>query len=51
MHLAARVKEVRTELGPVATPEQIAARLKQIDEERGGHRLTARVRRVLGAVA
>ena len=51
MDLAARVKEVRTELGPDATPEQIAARLKQIDEERGRRRLAARVRRVMEAVA
>ena len=49
--LAARVREVRSELGTGATPEQIAERLKQIAEDRGWRRLTARVRRVLGAVA
>ena len=49
--LAARINDVRTELGPDATPEQIATRLKQLEEERGRRRLTARVRRVMGAVA
>jgi hypothetical protein len=51
MDLASRVKEVRMELGPDATPEQIAARLKQIAEDRGRRRLTARVRRAMQAVA
>jgi DNA-binding Lrp family transcriptional regulator len=49
--LAARVRAIRSELGPGATPEQIAERLKQIREERGQRRLTARVRRVMEAVA
>jgi len=49
--LAARVRDVRTELGPDATPEQIAERMKQIAEDRGRRRLTARVRRVMEAVA
>jgi len=49
--LAARVREVRVELGPDASPEQIAERVKQIAEERGRRRLTARVRRVMEAVA
>jgi DNA-binding transcriptional regulator GbsR (MarR family) len=49
--LAARVKQVCTELGANASPEQIAERMKQITEERGKRRLTARVRRVLEAVA
>lgn len=35
MDLAARVREVRAELGPDASPEQIAERMKQIAEERG----------------
>jgi DNA-binding Lrp family transcriptional regulator len=49
--LAAQVKEVRAELGPDASPEQIAARMKEIAEDRGRRRLTARVRRVMAAVA
>ena len=49
--LAARVREIRAELGPGASPEQIAERMKQIAEDRGRRRLTARVRRVMGAVA
>ena len=49
--LAARVREIRLELGTEATPEQIAERMKQIAEDRGRRRLTARVRRVMGAVA
>jgi len=51
MDLAARVRAVRAELGPDASPEQITERMKQIAEDRGRHRLTARVRRVMGAVA
>jgi hypothetical protein len=51
MDLAARVQEVRAELGPDASPEQIAERMKEIDEQRGKRRLTARVRRAMGAVA
>lgn len=51
MDLAARVKEVRAELGPDASPEQVAQRLEQIAEERGRRRLSARVRRVMEAVA
>jgi Zn finger protein HypA/HybF involved in hydrogenase expression len=47
MDLAARVKEVRAELGPDATPERIAERMKQIAEDRGRRRLTARVRRAM----
>jgi hypothetical protein len=47
--LAARVREVRAELGEDALPEQIAERLKQAAEERGRRRLTARVRKVMGA--
>jgi len=46
--LAARINDVRTELGPDATPEQIATRLKQISEDRVRRRLTAHVRRVMG---
>ena len=42
---------VRVELGPDASPEQITERMKQIAEERGRRRLTARVRRVMEAVA
>jgi DNA-binding Lrp family transcriptional regulator len=49
--LAARVREIRADLGPGSSPEQIAERLKQIAEDRGRRRLTARVRRVLEAVA
>ena len=49
--LAARVREIRSELGPGASPEQIAERMKQIAEDRGRRRLTARVRRVMEAVA
>jgi hypothetical protein len=48
--LAARVREVRAELGPNASPEEIATRMKEIAEDRGRRRLTARVRRVMGAV-
>jgi hypothetical protein len=51
MDLAARVREVRAELGPDASPEQIAERMKQIAEDRGRRRLTAKVRRVMEAVA
>jgi hypothetical protein len=49
--LAARVRAVRAELGPDASPEQIAERMKQIAEDRGRRRLTGRVRRVMEAVA
>src|ERR1019366_8395167 len=49
--LAARINDVRTELGPDATPEQIATRPKQLEEERRRRRLTARVRRVMEAGA
>jgi hypothetical protein len=49
--LAARVREIRAELGPGASPEQIATRLKQLQEERGRRRLTARVRRVIETAA
>ena len=49
--LAARVREIRVELGPDASPERIAERMKQIAEDRGRRRLTARVRRVTEAVA
>jgi hypothetical protein len=49
--LAARVREIRAELGAGASPEQIAERMKQIAEERGRRRLTARVRRAMEAVA
>ncbi len=51
MDLAARVREVRAELGPEASPEQITERLKQIAEDCGRRRLTARVRRAMEAVA
>ena len=34
-----------------ASPEEIATRIKEIAEDRGRRRLTARVRRVMGAVA
>jgi predicted ArsR family transcriptional regulator len=51
MELAARVREVRAELGPDASPEQIAEHIKQIAEDRCQRRLTARVRRVMEAVA
>jgi len=49
--LAARVRAVRAELGPGASPEQIAERMREIDEDRGRRRLTARVRRAMEAVA
>jgi len=49
--LAARVREVQAELGPDASPEQVAERMKEIAEQRGKRRFTARVRRVMGAVA
>jgi hypothetical protein len=49
--LAARVREVCAELGSDALPEQIAERMKQLAEDRGRRRLSARVRRVMGAVA
>lgn len=49
--LAARVKEIRAELDPDATPERLAERIRQTAEDRGRRRLTARVRRVTGAVA
>jgi len=49
--LAARVREVRVELGPDASPEQITERMKQLDEDRRRRRLTARVRRVMEIVA
>ena len=45
------MREIRTELGTDASPEQIAERMKQIAEDRGRRRLAARVRRVMGAVA
>jgi hypothetical protein len=51
MDLAAQVRAVRAELGPGASPEQIAERMKQLDEDRRRRRLTARVRRVVEAVA
>lgn len=51
MDLAARVREVRAELGPDASPEQIAERMRQIAEDRGRRRLTARVRRVMETAA
>src|ERR1017187_10304510 len=51
MYLAVQVRAVRAELGPEATPEEIAERMKQIAEQLGRRRLTARVRRVMGAVA
>jgi uncharacterized protein (DUF433 family) len=49
--LAARVRAILAELGPGATPEQIAERMKQISEDRVRRRLTSRVRRVMEAVA
>jgi hypothetical protein len=51
LDLAARVRAVRAELGPDASPEQITQRMEEIAEDRGRRRLTARVRRVMGAVA
>lgn len=51
MDLAARVREAQVVLGPDASPEQIAEWLKEVAEQRGKRRLTARVRRVMGAVA
>lgn len=51
MDLAVQVRAVRAELGPDASPEQISERLKHIAEERGRRRFTARVRRVMEAVA
>jgi hypothetical protein len=51
MDLAVQVRAVCAELAPGASPEQIAERMKQIAEARGRRRLTARVRRVMGAVA
>ena len=49
--LTARVKEVRVELGPNASAEQIAERMRTLAEDRGQRRLTARVRRVMTAAA
>jgi hypothetical protein len=51
MDFAARVRPLRAELGPEASAEQIAERIKEIAEDRGRRRLTARVRRVMEAVA
>jgi len=51
MDLAMEVRAVCAELGPGASFEQIGERLKQIAEDRGRKRLTARVRRVIEAVA
>ena len=51
LDLAVQVRAVRAELGPEATPEEIAERMKQIAEQLGRRRLTARVRRVMEAVA
>ena len=51
LELAARVRALRMEMGAEASPEQIAERLKQITEQMGRRRLTARVRRVMEAVA
>jgi hypothetical protein len=48
LDLAIRVRALRAELGPEATPEEIAERMKQIAEQLGQRRLTARVRRVIG---
>jgi len=51
MDLAVQVRAVRVELGPEASPEQIVERMRQLAEQLGRRRLTARVRRVMGAVA
>ncbi len=51
MDLAVRVRAAHAELGPDASPEQITQRMEEIAEDRGRRRLTARVRRVMGAVA
>jgi hypothetical protein len=51
MDLAVQVRAVRAELGPDASPEQIAERMRQLAEQLGRRRLTARVRRVMEAVA
>jgi len=51
MDLAVQVRAMRAELGPDASPEQIAARMKEIAEDRGWRRLTARVRRVMETAA
>jgi hypothetical protein len=51
MDLAAREREVRAELGPNASPEQITERMREIAEDQGRRRLTARARRVMEAVA
>ena len=42
------MREIRSELGPDASPEQITQRMEEIAEDRGRRRLTARVRRVMG---
>jgi hypothetical protein len=49
--LAARVRAVRAKLGPDASPERVVERMKEIAEDRGLRCLTARVRRVMEAVA
>ena len=51
MDLAARVRAVRAELGPDASPEQVTERMEQIAEDRRRRHLSARVRRVMEAVA
>jgi len=51
MDLAARVRAVRAELGPDASPEKITERMEQIAEDRRRRHLSARVRRVMEAVA
>ena len=43
--------EVRAELGPNASPEQITERMGEIAEDRGRRLLAARVRRVMETVA
>ena len=51
MDLATRVRAVRADLGPDASPEQVTERMEQIAEDRRRRHLSARVRRVMEAVA
>lgn len=45
------MRAVRAKLGPDASPERVVERMKEIAEDRGLRCLTARVRRVMEAVA
>jgi hypothetical protein len=45
------VMRMKALLGPDASPEQVTERMEQIAEDRRRRHLSARVRRVIGAVA